>query len=87
MIFFSILAFTWLNGFYKQSAIYKLKVHAPKLVLGFCLTMGLLLETMQSTIFVGRSFQWSDIIADCIGSITGTSAFYLIYGRVLNYTV
>lgn len=87
MLFFSILTFSWMNGFFKQSASYKLKVHAAKLILVFALTLAVLLETLQSTIFVGRSFQWSDIIADGTGVGAGFGIFYLIYGRVLSYTI
>lgn len=87
MLFFCMLVFAWMNGLFKQSASYKLKVHAPKLVLGFTITLGVLLETLQSTIFVGRSFQWSDIVADCTGVGIGFGLFYLIYGRVLSYTI
>lgn len=83
---FSILCFSWLNGIFKQSATYKLKVHGTKLILVLSLILGLVLEMMQKVIFVERSFQWTDLIADCIGSLAGTGIFYAIYGQVLKYT-
>jgi VanZ family protein len=80
------LAFSWTNGLYKQSASYKLKVHAIKLVLVLSLSLGLVLETMQNAIFVNRYFQWPDVIADGIGTLAGVGLFYAIYGSILKYT-
>lgn len=84
---FSILTFSWLNGIMKQSTIYKLKVHGPKIVLAFSLILGLVLETLQNAIFVNRSFQWADVIADGAGGVVGIMIFYAIYGQVLKYTL
>lgn len=83
---FLVLAFSWTNGLYKQSASYKLKVHAIKLVLVLSLSLGLVLETMQNAIFVNRYFQWPDVIADGIGTLAGVGLFYAIYGSILKYT-
>ncbi|MGB0430316.1 MAG: VanZ family protein [Bacteroidia bacterium] len=86
LIIFMILSFSWANGFFKQSASYKLKVHGIKLILVFTLILGLVLELMQNAIFVNRYFQWPDVIADGIGSILGIGMFYAIYGSILKYT-
>lgn len=83
---FLVLTFTWTNGIYKQSASYKLKVHGPKLIVVLSLILGLVLEMLQNAIFVERYFQWTDLIADCIGSFAGIGVFYAIYGQVLKYT-
>lgn len=85
-VLFMVLTFTWINGIFKQSASYKLKVHGPKLILVLSLIFGLVLEMLQNAIFVERQFQWTDLIADCIGSIAGIGVFYAIYGQVLKYT-
>lgn len=48
--------------------------------------LGLVLELMQNAIFVNRSFQWPDVLADGIGCLAGVGLFYAIYGTVLKYT-
>jgi VanZ family protein len=83
---FAMFSFSWINGFYKQSYSYKLKVYGPKVLVVVSLILGLVLEAMQQAIFVERYFEWPDWIADGMGSFAGVVVFYSLYGKVLKYT-
>lgn len=80
---FAILSFSGLNGLRKQRRYYRLKLHAWKVVLFVSFSYAIALEFMQKTIFVGRNFQWSDIVADFLGISAGIFIFYIIYRKVL----
>lgn len=56
----------------------------PAMLQGLAISalFGVFVEVMQWLIFVRRSAEWADIIADAIGALAGAALFYLVYSPV-----
>lgn len=52
-------------------------------VLLFGIGYGTLIEILQYLVFVRRSAEWTDMLADAIGAGVGVLVFKWIYGRVI----
>lgn len=51
------------------------------LCLGLAIIYGISLEFMQATVFINRSFDWMDMVANSIGCITA----YLLLQKIKNF--
>lgn len=49
--------------------------------LGSIILHGIFLEILQWAMFVGRFFEFSDIVANCIGVLGGTGAYFFLFKR------
>lgn len=83
---FAILAFSLGNGFNKQTKFFRLKSNYFVIILSVSLTYGVILETLQFSTFVGRTFQTDDLVADLIGTLMGLLALKILYGKLLKLT-
>jgi len=77
---YAVLFFLLSVGFLKQSSFNRLKVFTLRKVFILTVSYGALIEVMQATIFVNRSFQLSDIVFNTVGAIMGFACFGAIYG-------
>lgn len=77
---YAVLFFLLSVGFLKQSSFNRLKVFTLRKVFILTVSYGALIEVMQATIFVNRSFQLSDIAFNTVGALIGFSCFGAIYG-------
>jgi len=59
------------------------------LISAWCVAVlfGLVVEFLQGTVFVSRSFEWYDALANAVGSSVGAALFYLIFGKPQNYVI
>ena len=80
---FAILVLTLITGFRKQTAIRGLRMHAKKNALIFAVVYGGVLELYQGRLFVERSSDIMDFIANVLGALLGLILFRMIYGREL----
>jgi VanZ family protein len=76
---YSVLAILQITGFEKQIAFNFLNKYSIQTVIIFGILFGLTIEILQGTVFVARSFEVYDIIADGIGSGFGVVASKLVY--------
>ncbi|MFL5765106.1 MAG: VanZ family protein [Bacteroidia bacterium] len=67
-LFFVLMSFT-VKGFMMQSAFYKLRQQPQLIAFIICVSYGGLLEILQGTIFVERSADIFDFIANSFGCI------------------
>ena len=77
---YAVLFFLLAVGFLKQSSFNRLKVFTLRKVFVLTVSYGALIEVMQATIFVNRSFQLSDIVFNTVGALMGFACFGAIYG-------
>ena len=82
ILMYAGFAFACLWGYRKQfvsnGLVYRRKAMILTIIIG--ITYGGLTELMQETIpFLHRSGDWRDLIADTIGTILGTTIFYLFF--------
>jgi VanZ family protein len=77
---YAVLFFLLSVGFLKQSSFNRLKVFTLRKVFILTVSYGALIEVIQATIFVNRSFQLSDIVFNTVGALMGFACFGAIYG-------
>ncbi len=75
--FFAILAFLMIRGFQKQSKFSFLRHHALKYSAVIVIFYSILAEYLQQ-LASERHFEWQDIIANLLGSLTGLLIFYIL---------
>ncbi len=75
---FAVLSFLLIIGFTKQYSFKFVKYNAQILAIGFSIFYSLLIELGQALI-PGRSMEYADLLANCIGALSGWVIFYLIY--------
>lgn len=80
---FTVLVFAGLNGLVKQNKYYKLRLRAGRIILIFSIIYAIILESLQFFIFVGRSFELYDLLADFIGVAFGFILFNAVYGKIV----
>lgn len=81
VILFGFLFVLFTIGFIKQQSNTYLKSNVKLKVWLGCVAYGLLIELLQGTVFVDRSVEFADILANAIGATIGLGAFLTIYGR------
>lgn len=80
LILFAVWFYLLAVGFIKQSSIGYLRKSPLIKAFMIAITYGLIIELLQWTVFVQRSMDVNDLIANMIGSLTGLSFFLSIYG-------
>ncbi|MFC4758563.1 VanZ family protein [Solitalea agri] len=76
-VFYFVLTFLLARGFYLQSRFRLLKLLPVTFATFICLFYGGLIELIQLKVFTYRSGDWSDFIADAIGTALGIIPFYI----------
>lgn len=80
-LLFGILVVSTSVGFLKQNRYPRLHLFAVRTAFLFTLGYGIIIEVLQGTVFVDRSIEADDLLANLAGTCLGTIAFYVIYGR------
>ena len=80
LILFGTQAFLLINGFVRQTKYSVLQLRAKSLGVAIAISYGIIVEILQSTIFIGRSGDYRDAIANAIGAFIGL----LIFNRIEN---
>ena len=83
LILFGVLSFLLLKGFSKLNKFPFLFKHAAKIALVISISYGGIVEILQDSVFIHRSGDIRDAIANAIGAIMGL----WIYNRYLGRTV
>lgn len=78
---YGLLSFLLLFGFYRASEI-ELTIKLKRLVIASSIFYGVLIEILQGTVFVGRSMDVYDMVANSIGAFVGLAGFS-IYKKFL----
>lgn len=71
LVLFGVQCFLLLSGFTKQTSFVTLKKKATLWALSFTISYGILVEILQTYIFVQRNGDVRDAIANSIGAFTG----------------
>lgn len=75
---FAVLAFTGYISARRQRRFPALRRQALWWVGIGCTLFGALIEVLQMTMALGRHGEWSDLISDTLGTLTGLSAAWLL---------
>lgn len=75
------LTFLLIVGFIKQNRFRFLRYRAVSMALLLSFSYGIAIEILQRFVFIGRSVELYDLIADFLGTIFGILVFYIIYGK------
>lgn len=80
VILFCVLQLLLTIGFIKQHAVEPLRKQAvwKALLIGTC--YGATIEVLQSLVFIDRTIEVGDLLANAGGSLLGVAFFYFIYG-------
>lgn len=77
--FYGIQSYLLLKAFLKQQQYKSLYAWGWKLSLASSFLFGISVEIIQGTVFVSRSTEALDVLANTIGSLLGLGYFFLIY--------
>ena len=79
-LLYAVLFFLLSVGFLKQTTFRSLKIYTLRKTFLISVVYGFLIEVLQATVFINRSFQISDIIFNAVGALLGFACFGAIYG-------
>lgn len=71
LILFGVQSYLFILGFIKQDRYSSLQSHAERYGVLSSIAYGCLIEILQATIFIGRSGDVRDAIADALGALIG----------------
>ena len=71
LILFGVQSFLFIKGFSRQNSFLALKQNAIRWGVVLSITYGALVEVLQTTIFIGRSGDVRDALANAIGALLG----------------
>ena len=77
---YAVLFFLLSVGFLKQTTFKSIKIYTLRKTFFISLVFGALIEVLQATVFINRSFQLSDIVFNTVGALLGFACFGAIYG-------
>lgn len=77
---YAVLFFLLSVGFLKQTTFKSLKIYTLRKTFFISVVFGALIEVLQATVFINRSFQLSDIVFNTVGALLGFACFGAIYG-------
>ena len=78
---FAVLVVLLIVGLKKQRTYFFLRENAINTSLVYSVFYGGLVEVLQQLLFLERSADWVDFIANGIGCLIGLLSFYIIYVR------
>ncbi len=81
LILFGVLCFLFLKGFIRQNRFQYLNNHAGKIALLLSITYGCLVEILQQYVFIHRSGDIRDAIANSIGAVLGFLIYKKYFGK------
>jgi len=82
LLLYSTLVFILIVGFIKQYSFVRLRYSPILFAVLFTLIYGMIIEVLQGTVILARSFEVRDILANFIGCLIGTTTYYLIYYKL-----
>ena len=71
-------------AFKKQIIYTKLRLNAFKIAVAIAVLYGVFIEVLQGTVFVSRSIELLDMLANSVGALAGVLSFKLVYGNLKN---
>ena len=77
---YAVLFFLLSVGFLKQTTFKRLKIFTLRKTFIITVFYGILIEVLQATVFINRSFQMSDIVFNTVVALLGFTCFGAIYG-------
>ena len=77
---YAVLFFLLSVGFLKQTTFKGLKIYTLRKTFFIAVVYGIVIEVLQATVFINRSFQLSDILFNAVGALLGFACFASIYG-------
>jgi VanZ family protein len=80
-LLFLFLVFFSISGLKKQYAYKILKYNAIKVSMAWAVLLGIGSEILQGYVFIERSADLYDVLANMVGAVLGLVVFYLIYGK------
>jgi VanZ family protein len=84
LIMFGALSFLLMKGFVQQKNIITLNVHPKLFAVIFTIIYGIMIELLQEYIFIWRSGEIFDAIADALGAIIGLGFYnYWIKRKII----
>ncbi|MDR9398004.1 VanZ family protein [Salibacter sp.] len=86
-IMYFVLMWFLIQANIKQVIIPKLKGRAILISTIVTVLYGVVIEIIQGTVLVGRSFEWFDILANVTGTISGIGAFLAVFGKPEYYII
>lgn len=78
---YCVLTFLLIIGFKKQFSFKRLRSNAITLAAVLSVIYGALIEVLQGMIFVNRSMELADVVANAIGCLIGVIIFFF-YGKL-----
>lgn len=78
-VFYAVFSLLIIYGHYRQHQGQWMLRAASRLAFYISVPYGMLMELLQAFVFFGRSAEWLDILANCIGSMVGVFIFYACY--------
>ncbi|MCB0760280.1 MAG: VanZ family protein [Flavobacteriales bacterium] len=79
-LMFSLFVTIMIVGFRRQNVSRALRNRATWLALGIGICYGILMESIQGMVFVERTTDILDMVANCAGALLGIVIFRIIYG-------
>lgn len=85
LFFYLMLTFILAIANLRQSCITKRAWNPVLMATISSFFYGILIEIFQGTVFVSRSFEIMDVLANTLGTLSGAFLFYLIFGNPKYY--
>ena len=79
LFLYALLVHLTMVGLLKQMEYKILHKMAAYVSITAAFFLGLILEILQGTVFVSRSIEFMDLLANTMGSLLGLVSFYMIY--------
>lgn len=79
LFLYAVLSHLGMIAFLKQNQYRFLRRNAAPTIFFLVFVLGLLIELLQGTVFVSRSTEVMDLLANTMGSLLGLVSFYMIY--------
>ncbi len=79
LFLYAVLSHLGMIAFLKQNQYRFLRRNAAPTIFFLVFVLGLLIELFQGTVFVSRSTEVMDLLANTMGSLLGLVSFYMIY--------
>ena len=79
LFLYAVLVHLFMVAFLKQRQYKFLHRYGSYTAFSAAFLLGLIMEILQGTVFVSRSIEFMDMLANTMGSLLGLVSFYMIY--------